>query len=79
MDCRIIQGTISMVRVSKQLGGELQCGESPKECTHLWTPVQVQAVFEEDWRVVGCCHLSAMELRACMGVRGPAPNHKGVP
>ena len=28
--------------------------------THLWTPRQMQAVFEEDWRVVGCCHLSGL-------------------
>jgi hypothetical protein len=29
-------------------------------CTHLWTPLQVQAVFEEDWHVVGRCHLSGL-------------------
>jgi hypothetical protein len=28
--------------------------------THLWTPREMQAVFEEHWRVVGCCHLSGL-------------------
>jgi hypothetical protein len=31
-----------------------------RACTHLWTPRQMQAVFEEDWHVVGCCHLSGL-------------------
>ena len=26
----------------------------------LQGPRQVQAVFEEDWHVVGCCHLSGL-------------------
>jgi hypothetical protein len=34
--------------------------EMARACTHLWTPLQVQAVFEEDWHVVGCCHLSGL-------------------
>lgn len=29
-------------------------------CSHLWTLRQMQAVFEEDWHVVGCCHLSGL-------------------
>ena len=28
--------------------------------THLWTPREMQAVFEEDRHVVGCCHLSGL-------------------
>jgi branched-chain amino acid transport system substrate-binding protein len=31
-----------------------------RACTHLWTPHQVQAVFEEDRHIVGCCHLSGL-------------------
>jgi len=51
--------------------------------THLWTPREMQAVFEEDRHVVGAaiCPASndaAMELRARMGVRRPEPNHKCV-
>jgi hypothetical protein len=28
--------------------------------THLWTPREMQAIFEEDRHVVGCCHLSGL-------------------
>jgi hypothetical protein len=35
-------------------------GERARACTHLWTPRQMQAVFEEEWHVVGCCHLSGL-------------------
>jgi hypothetical protein len=31
-----------------------------KACTHLWTPREMQAVFEEVGHVVGCCHLSGL-------------------
>jgi hypothetical protein len=27
---------------------------------HLWTPREMQAIFEEDRHVVGCCHLSGL-------------------
>jgi len=38
----------------------LSRGRLTRACTHLWTPHQVQAVFEEGWHVVGCCHLSGL-------------------
>ena len=31
-----------------------------RACTHLWTPREMQAIFEEDRHVVGCCHLSGL-------------------
>jgi len=39
--------------------------------------------FLEGWHVVGCSLLSGLDvqrwvLRACMGVRGPDPNHASV-
>jgi len=34
-----------------------------------WAPRQMQVVFEEDWRVVGCCHLSG--LWCSDGAAGP--------
>jgi hypothetical protein len=33
---------------------------SARPCTHLWTPREMQAVFEEVRHVVGCCHLSGL-------------------
>src|SRR5215471_4782959 len=32
------------------------CQSSARACTHLWTPREMQAIFEEDRHVVGCCH-----------------------
>ena len=50
---------------------------------HLWTPPSGQGKTS-GWslRVVGCCHLSGLWCdgkppRACMGVRGPGPDHIG--
>ena len=40
-------------------------------CTHLWTPREMQAVFEEDRHVVGCCHLSGLLLTVATKLRGP--------
>jgi hypothetical protein len=36
------------------LGRVLICGRP------LWTPREMQAIFEEDRHVVGCCHLSGL-------------------
>ena len=51
---------------------------------HLWTPPSGQGKTSGwSWHVVGCCHLSGLWCsggppRACMGVRGPGPNHARV-
>src|SRR3954463_6408796 len=55
--------------------------------TSVDAPFRARGNFGEtsglSWRVVGCCHLSGLWCgseppRACMGVRGPGPNHSRV-
>src|SRR5215218_10626746 len=59
-------------------------GERKGHSQHLWTPPSWQGETSGlSWRVVGCCHLSGLRCgseppRACMGVRGPGPNHSRV-
>ena len=50
------------LEITKNAGRPAFSGLAPatRACTHLWTPREMQAVFEVHWRLVGCCHLSGL-------------------
>jgi hypothetical protein len=50
------------IAVTRSNSGALNASEitPTSRQTHLWTPREMQAVFEKYRHVVGCCHLSGL-------------------